>query len=58
MKSILLCMALLFGSAQAHVSEPPDPYAKARAIIADLDRITAPSGVQDAYKTTIGGVPQ
>ncbi len=60
MKSILLCMALLLGSAHAQerAGAPPDPYAKARAIVADLDRITAPTGVQDAYKTTIGGVPQ
>jgi pimeloyl-ACP methyl ester carboxylesterase len=60
MKSILLCMALLCGSAQAQEGSgaPPDPYAKARAIVADLNRITAPSGVQESYKTTIGGVPQ
>lgn len=31
---------------------------EARAVIADLDRITAPSGVQESYKVRIGGIEQ
>jgi len=30
----------------------------ARSIVADLDRITAPTGIQEAYKTRIGGIDQ
>lgn len=32
--------------------------ADARAVIQDLDRIVAPSGVQEAFKTRIGGIDQ
>lgn len=33
-------------------------YAPAREIIADLGRITAPTGVQEAYAVEIGGIRQ
>lgn len=33
-------------------------YADARAIVQDLGRIVAPNGVQESYKTRIGGVDQ
>lgn len=33
-------------------------YADARAAVADLQRIVAPGGVQDSYKTRIGGIDQ
>ncbi len=51
---LLLLASLLAPIAHAQ----GDPYAPSRAIIEDLSRITAPSGVQDAYKTKIGGVDQ
>ena len=35
-----------------------DPYAKGRAIIADLDSIVAPDGIQENYTVPIGGVRQ
>src|SRR4051812_46354057 len=64
MKGIFALAATLFLpfflplSACAQAPEQPDPYAKSRAIIADLGRITAPTGVQESYKTRIGGVDQ
>jgi pimeloyl-ACP methyl ester carboxylesterase len=33
-------------------------YEKCRAIIQDLGRIVAPTGIQESYKTTIGGIDQ
>jgi pimeloyl-ACP methyl ester carboxylesterase len=33
-------------------------YRKARQAVADLEKISAPSGIQETYKTTIGGVDQ
>lgn len=33
-------------------------YQKARAVIEDLERISAPSGIQASYKTRIGGIDQ
>ncbi|GAA0708559.1 alpha/beta hydrolase [Dokdonella soli] len=33
-------------------------YADARAIVKDLDHIVAPNGVQESYKTRIGGIDQ
>lgn len=54
-------LALLFLvalSPPARAQDCPDtvPYAKAREVIADLGRIVAPSGIQESYKTRIGGV--
>ncbi|MGN6520475.1 MAG: alpha/beta fold hydrolase [Dokdonella sp.] len=54
----LLLPFVLFAS--AHAQDCPDvaPYAKAREVVRDLDRITAPNGVQEAYATKIGGIDQ
>lgn len=35
-----------------------DPYEEARAIVGDLQRIAAPSGVQDTHQVRIGGIDQ
>lgn len=58
--SLLAALLLTCGWAQAQEASPPaiDPYGKARTIIADLGRIVAPSGVQESYKTSIGGIDQ
>ncbi|MFD1468551.1 alpha/beta fold hydrolase [Hymenobacter caeli] len=60
--ALLLCLAaaLLLGPAPAfgQAGGRPDGYAKARAIVADLDSIVAPNGVQEAYAVPIGGVRQ
>jgi pimeloyl-ACP methyl ester carboxylesterase len=55
--SLLLLMAM---SPLLRAQECPDvaPYAKAREVIRDLGRIVAPTGVQESYKTRIGGVDQ
>ncbi len=44
----------------AHAAECPDrsEYAPAREIIAQLNRIVSPDGVQESYAATIGGVEQ
>ena len=34
------------------------PYLKAREVVEDLSRIVAPNGIQDSYKTRIGGIEQ
>jgi pimeloyl-ACP methyl ester carboxylesterase len=56
--SLLLGIALLIPAFAGAQAQPPDTYAKSRAIIEDLSRISAPSGVQESYKTRIGGVDQ
>ncbi|MES2125840.1 MAG: alpha/beta hydrolase [Pseudomonadota bacterium] len=49
-------------SASAHGEPTPATdaanYKKARAAVADLDKIANPAGVQEAYKTRIGGIDQ
>lgn len=44
----------------AGAQDCPDtgPYKEARAVIQDLGRIVAPSGIQASYKTRIGGIDQ
>lgn len=44
----------------AHAQESADAkhYRQARAAVADLGRILAPNGVQESYKTRIGGIDQ
>ena len=61
MKSIAFVFAILAGvSLRAEAQECPDiaPYQKARDAIQDLERIVAPSGIQESYKTKIGGIEQ
>ena len=58
----LLWLLLAFSATcpPAHAQECPDTasYAKARDVVRDLERIVAPSGVQETYKTRIGGIDQ
>ncbi|WP_145647530.1 alpha/beta fold hydrolase [Pseudoduganella lurida] len=58
MKHLPILLAALLACTGTSAQEASDPYAKARAIIGDLGRITAPGGVQDSYKTRIGGIDQ
>lgn len=51
----LLCSPL---SVPAQADGPSTDYGKARAVVADLQRIVSPEGVQETYKTVIGGIPQ
>lgn len=52
----LLALACL--GAQAQDNPDAKAYAQARAAVEDLSRIVAPDGVQESYKTRIGGVDQ
>jgi len=58
--SIFLSAILAAAACTANAQQCPDiaPYEKARAAIQDLDRIVAPSGIQESYKTKIGGIDQ
>jgi len=59
MKNVLLfCLALLGLPALAQDSGDAKHLARARAAIDDLQRIAAPSGIQESYKTSIGGIDQ
>jgi pimeloyl-ACP methyl ester carboxylesterase len=61
MRSVVVALAVLAAaSLPAHAQQCPDvvPYQKARAVIQDLGRIVAPNGIQESYKTQIGGVDQ
>jgi pimeloyl-ACP methyl ester carboxylesterase len=64
MRSHVLRTATLFlaicTAVPAHAANCPGTtdYSKARAIITDLNRIVAPNGVQETYKTRIGGIDQ
>ena len=59
-KSLLLLFCLAAAFVPVHAQQCPDvtPYQKARALIQDLGRIAAPNGIQESYKTKIGGVDQ
>ncbi len=58
----LLCLAAaalsLPAGLPAQESAPADPYAPARAIIADLDHIVTPNGVEETFEVTLGGARQ
>lgn len=61
MRSVVVVLAVLAAtSLPVHAQQCPDvvPYQKARAVIQDLGRIAAPNGIQESYKTKIGGIDQ
>ena len=62
MKNTLICclaaLGMLCGSAAAQDDVGAKRFADARAAVEDLQRIVAPHGVQDSYKTRIGGIEQ
>jgi proline iminopeptidase len=37
---------------------PPDSYSPGRALVADLDRIVTPNGIQESFVATLGGARQ
>ncbi|MGN6619822.1 MAG: alpha/beta fold hydrolase, partial [Sphingomonas sp.] len=56
---VVLAAALLASApAQAQSRPPADPYAPGRKVVAQLDKIVTPRGVQDDFTATLGGVPQ
>ena len=48
----------LAASAAAQTPPAPDPYAQGRAIIADINRVVTPGGVQETFEVTLGGARQ
>ena len=59
MKTYLLATVLAFSiCTTTQAAESATGLAKARAVIADLNRIVAPQGVQESYKLRIGGIDQ
>lgn len=61
MRRVLACLCLLLApalSVQAQAPAPADDCLRARAVVADLMRITSPDGVQESYKVRIGGIEQ
>jgi pimeloyl-ACP methyl ester carboxylesterase len=61
MRSATWVLTVLVGiSLSARAQQCPDvaPYQKARDTIADLNRIVTPNGLQESYKTRIGGIDQ
>lgn len=58
MKTIWLLLFVLGLAAPAVQAQQTINNDRARETIADLQRIVAPSGIQEAYKTRIGGIDQ
>ena len=60
MSYILAALAALSFSfsAYAQSSETSRPRDKARDVIADLNRIVTPRGIQESYKLRVGGIDQ
>lgn len=56
--SVLLVLLLGVTRGFGQATPPKDEYAPARKIIADLDSIVTPNGVQESMAMTIGGVRQ
>jgi pimeloyl-ACP methyl ester carboxylesterase len=56
----IAALLLVAACTTAFAQQCPDTtaYAKGREVIADLGRIVAPAGVQESYKTRIGGIDQ
>ena len=59
-RSTWLLVILAAASLSARAQQCPDiaPYQKARDTIADLGRVVAPTGIQESYKTKVGGIDQ
>lgn len=60
MHKTVLLPALLAFFAPVAAQRPPasDPYAQGRAIVADINRIVTPGGVQETFEATLGGARQ
>lgn len=58
MRIALLTAALLAAFATPVAAQSDDPYAPARAIIADIGKIVTPNGVQETFEVTLGGARQ
>ena len=56
----LVLLVLVASGTLAGAQECPGTaqYDKAREVIRDLDHIVVPGGIQESYKTRIGGIDQ
>ena len=54
------CLILALTSTQVNAQQSADTANtnKAKEVVRDLERIVAPSGIQESYKTSIGGIDQ
>ena len=63
-KILIICWAWVAMAATGAAAQETDAqaqakaYREARAAVADMQKIAAPGGIQDAYKTRIGGIDQ
>src|SRR3546814_2336626 len=55
---LLLLLAALCTPVLAQAKSSDDMYAKARDVVRDLQRIVAPTGIQETCKERIGGIGQ
>src|SRR3546814_18968480 len=55
---VLLLLAALCMPALAQDKSSGDMYTKARDVVRDLQRIVAPTGIQETSKARIGGIDQ
>jgi proline iminopeptidase len=55
---ILSVSPLASAKAQTPSPSPADPYAPARALVADLDRIVTPNGIQGTFEAALGNARQ
>ncbi len=55
---IFFLLPLAAATAQRPSPSPADPYAPARALVADLDRIVTPNGIQETFEAALGGARQ
>ena len=58
MRTPLLTAALLAAFVTPAAAQSEDPYAPARAIVADIGNIVTPNGVQESFEATLGGARQ
>ena len=55
---VLWFLIAIVGGGIAQTPETADIYAPGRAIVADLDRIVTPNGVQETFEAVLGGARQ
>jgi len=55
---VLLLLVTLYPQVNAEECPAGKSYEQARAVVRDLQRIVAPTGVDESYTTTIGGIKQ
>lgn len=55
-RATLTLLAALIVSTAVHADD--DPYAAGRAVVADVNRVVAPNGVQETFEVVLGGARQ